>query len=246
MKDNFSDKSDKYAKYRPTYPQEMLDFIFSLLDKKENAWDCGTGTGQIAIELSKEFNNVYATDISQTQLDNAIKKDNIFYSLQSAEQTNFSDNSFDLITVAQAIHWFDFDKFYSEVKRTLKENGVIAVIGYGLIQIDEKVDEIILDFYKNVVGSYWDKERKYIDEKYKTIPFPFNEIESPKFYIKSEWTFEHLLGYFETWSAIKHFIKTNKYNPVDNIFDKLKEAWGNDLSKKITFPVLLRIGNFNH
>ncbi|MFN4150736.1 MAG: class I SAM-dependent methyltransferase [Candidatus Sericytochromatia bacterium] len=246
MKDNFSDKSDKYAKYRPTYPQEMLDFIFSLLDKKENAWDCGTGTGQIAIELSKEFNNVYATDISQTQLDNAIKKDNIFYSLQSAEQTNFSDNSFDLITVAQAIHWFDFDKFYSEVKRTLQENGVIAVIGYGLIQIDEKVDEIILDFYKNVVGFYWDKERKYIDEKYKTIPFPFNEIETPEFYIKSEWTFEHLLGYFETWSAIKHFIKTNQYNPVDNIFDKLKEAWGNDLSKKITFPVLLRIGNFNH
>jgi ubiquinone/menaquinone biosynthesis C-methylase UbiE len=121
MKDNFSDKSDKYAKYRPTYPQEMLDFIFSLLDKKENAWDCGTGTGQIAIELSKEFNNVYATDISKTQLDNAIKKDNIFYSVQSAEKTNFNNKTFDLITVAQAIHWFDFDKFYFEVKRTLKD-----------------------------------------------------------------------------------------------------------------------------
>lgn len=245
MKDNFSDKSDKYAKYRPTYPQEMLDFILSLLDKKENAWDCGTGTGQIAIELSKEFNNVYATDISKTQLDNAIKKDNIFYSVQSAEKTNFNNKTFDLITVAQAIHWFDFDKFYFEVKRTLKDNGLIAVIGYGLIQIDEKVDEIILDFYKNVVGSYWDKERKYIDENYKTIPFPFNEIEAPEFYIKSEWTFEHLLGYFETWSAIKHFIQANQYNPVDNIFDKLKEAWGNDLSKKITFPVLLRIGKLN-
>jgi ubiquinone/menaquinone biosynthesis C-methylase UbiE len=246
MKDNFSDKSDKYAKYRPTYPQEMLDFIFSLLDKKENAWDCGTGTGQIAIELSKEFNNVYATDISKTQLDNAIKKDNIFYSVQSAEKTNFNNKTFDLITVAQAIHWFDFDKFYFEVKRTLKDNGLIAVIGYGLIQIDEKVDEIILDFYKNVVGSYWDKERKYIDENYKTIPFPFNEIEAPEFYIKSEWTFEHLLGYFETWSAIKHFIQANQYNPVDNIFDKLKEAWGNDLSKKITFPVLLRIGKSSY
>jgi ubiquinone/menaquinone biosynthesis C-methylase UbiE len=246
MKDNFSDKSDKYAKYRPTYPQEMLDFILSLLDKKENAWDCGTGTGQIAIELSKEFNNVYATDISKTQLDNAIKKDNIFYSVQSAEKTNFNNKTFDLITVAQAIHWFDFDKFYFEVKRTLKDNGLIAVIGYGLIQIDEKVDEIILDFYKNVVGSYWDKERKYIDENYKTIPFPFNEIEAPEFYIKSEWTFEHLLGYFETWSAIKHFIQANQYNPVDNIFDKLKEAWGNDLSKKITFPVLLRIGKSSY
>lgn len=206
------------------------------------AWDCGTGTGQIAVELSKVFNNVYATDISQTQLDNAIKKDNIFYSIQQAEETSFHDKYFDLITVAQAIHWFDFYRFYSEVKRTLKNDGLIAVIGYGFIQIDPEVDKVMLDFYKNIVGLYWDKERKYVDENYETIPFPFNEIETPKFYIKSEWTFEHLLGYFETWSAIKNFIKANNYNPVDNIFDKLKEAWGNDMIKEVKFPILLIVG----
>lgn len=242
MKDNFSDKSDKYAKYRPTYPDELIDFINSLVINKNNVWDCGTGSGQLAEKLSSFFNNVYATDISKQQLGNAIKKDNIFYSLQSAENTNFEDKYFDLITVAQAIHWFDFDRFYFEVERTLRNDGLIAVIGYGLIQIDKKVDEVISDFYKNIVGSYWDKERKYIDENYETIPFPFNEIDTPKFYIKSEWTFEHLLGYFETWSAIKHFIKANNYNPVDNIFDKLKEAWGNDNNKEVKFPILLRVG----
>lgn len=242
MKDNFSDKSDKYAKYRPTYPNELIDFINSLVKNKNNVWDCGTGSGQLAEKLSTSFEKVFATDISKSQLDNAIKKENIFYSVQSAEKTNFDDKYFDLITVAQAIHWFNFDEFYNEVKRTLKDDGFFAIIGYGLIQIDSNLDGVILDFYKNVVGSYWDKERKYIDENYETIPFPFDEIITPKFYIKSEWTFEHLLGYFETWSAIKHFIKANNFNPVDNIFDKLKNAWGNDVTKEISFPILLRVG----
>jgi len=65
------------------------------------------------------------------------------YAVSAAEKTLFGDNSFDLISVAQAIHWFDFKAFYSEVKRTLKHGGLLAVIAYGLLKINLDADKII-------------------------------------------------------------------------------------------------------
>src|SRR6185503_9076126 len=132
MKDNFSLQSYQYAKFRPTYPKELYDFLLSLVETREVAWDCGTGNGQVANELAKYFKQVYATDISEKQIQQAVKKDNIFYKVESAENTSFPANEFDLITVAQAIHWFSFDEFYNEVNRTIKPGGILAVIGYGL------------------------------------------------------------------------------------------------------------------
>ncbi len=143
---------------------------------------------------------------------------------------------------ALLVHWFNFNDFYTEVKRTIKPNGIIAVIGYGLIETDKDTNEIISRFYKNILGSFWDKERKYIDENYQTIPFPFNEIESPILYNTFEWTFEQLIGYFETWSAVQHYIKLKKENPIDLIKKDLKETWKTGLLKSVRFRILLRIG----
>jgi ubiquinone/menaquinone biosynthesis C-methylase UbiE len=128
-KDNFSSQSDQYAKYRPGYPAAFFEYLNTILTGTQNAWDCGTGNGQVATLLAKMFDTVYATDISQSQLDNAAHADNIIYSVQPAEQTDFPDHHFDLVIVAQAIHWFDFEKFYAEVKRTCKENALLIVIG---------------------------------------------------------------------------------------------------------------------
>ncbi len=242
MKDNFSVQSDQYIKFRPTYPKELYDFLLALVETKHTAWDCGTGNGQIAKELSKYFNKVYATDISEKQIKNAIQGDNIFYKVEGAEKTSFPEKFFNLITVAQAIHWFNFDDFYSEVKRTIKPNGIIAVIGYGFIETDKNTNEIISHFYKTILGVFWDKERKYIDENYQTIPFPFKEIKSPILYNTFKWAFEQLIGYFETWSAVQHYIKTKKENPVDLIKKDLKETWKTGLLKTVRFPILLRIG----
>src|SRR5689334_20990349 len=114
MKDNFSSQSEKYQQFRPTYPDELYTFLFAQVDSKEVAWDCGTGNGQVAKELSKQFRLVYATDISENQIKNASRADNITYQVESAEQSSFPDKCFDLVTVAQAIHWFDFDAFYRE------------------------------------------------------------------------------------------------------------------------------------
>ncbi len=240
MKDNFSSKSSSYAKYRPTYPQELYQFLKEKLDKTEKAWDCGTGNGQVAGALAKFFKEVQATDISQQQLDNAIIQHNIHYSVQAAEKTNFPDNSFDLITVAQAIHWFNFETFYKEVARVLKPDGIIAVIGYSLFKSNPKTNEVILKFYHDIVGPFWDEERKYLDEKYKTIPFPFKELESPVFEQEYEWTFNHLLGYLKTWSAVKHDEKANGENPVALIEEELKATFG--AKNKVVFPILFRLG----
>ncbi|MBD0276442.1 MAG: class I SAM-dependent methyltransferase [Bacteroidota bacterium] len=242
MKDNFSIQSDKYVRYRPTYPAPLYDFILSIVNGKHYVWDCGTGNGQVAYQLANYFEKVFATDISQSQLDNALQNEKIEYSAQPAEKTNFPDDFFDLIVVAQAIHWFDFNRFYSEVKRTLKDNGILVVIGYARLQISAELDTIIAHLYYNVVGPFWDKERRYIDENYRTIPFPFKEIEAPAFENVFDWTFEHLKGYLETWSAVKHFIRERGYNPVDHVYEELKKNWGIADTRRIKFPILLRVG----
>lgn len=242
MKDNFSVSPEQYAKYRPDYPQAMFDFIYPLLNEKVKAWDCGTGNGQVALELSKDFQIVEATDISEQQLKHAFQGDNINYSTQPAEKTNFEDNTFDLITVAQAVHWFDVDKFNEEVKRVGKPNSIIALIGYELNNITPEIDAVIRHFYKNIIGEYWDPERKHIQNRYQQIPFPFKELETPEINNIKLWKFEHLLGYLNTWSAVKHFINKNKYNPITEIEAELREAWGNVEVRRVIFPIIFRVG----
>ena len=242
MKDNFSTQSDQYAKYRPKYPNDFFDYLGTIIKNKHVAWDCGTGNGQVAIELAKRFTMVYATDISVAQLAQAQQLPNVIYSVQAAEKTNFPNDFFDLITVAQAIHWFDFEKFYGEIKRTAKPNATLVVMGYGKIEVSPEIDTIISDFYKNTIGNYWDKERKYIDEFYKTIPFPFEEIETPSFSISYNWSLDHFMGYLGTWSAVKHYINDTMQNPLDVIENQLEDLWERDVVKKIKFPLLLRIG----
>ncbi|RNL49686.1 class I SAM-dependent methyltransferase [Pedobacter jejuensis] len=242
MKDNFSTQSAEYAIYRPTYPQELYDYLLNLIDNKDAAWDCATGNGQVARVLAQHFQSVYATDISEKQLSQALKLPNILYDVAPAEKINVPDGSFDLITVAQAIHWFNFDDFYSEVKRTLKPDGVLAVIGYGLMFIDKKVDKAVHKLYEDILGKYWDSERRYIEEGYKTIPFPFDEIVAPHFQIKTTWNFNQMIGYLNTWSSLQHYKKANDRNPLEYMFTELKEAWGSDAEKDVHFPILLRVG----
>jgi ubiquinone/menaquinone biosynthesis C-methylase UbiE len=241
MKDNFSTRADKYAQFRPTYPEALFDHLFGLSPEKGTSWDCGTGNGQIAQRLAPVFQHVEATDISRQQLDNAVQLPNIHYSVQAAEKTGFPDHYFDLITVAQAIHWFDFEAFYAEVDRTIKPGGILAVIGYNLPRFNSAVDAVVDAFYRNVVGPYWDKERRYIDEDYRTIPFPYAELPAPAFTIDVQWPFDHLMGYIETWSAVKHYQKGNDENPVALVESRLKAAWGAADQLSGYFPILLRI-----
>lgn len=242
MKDNFSEEADKYARYRPSYPDEFFEFLRTLVPHPENTWDCGTGNGQVAEKLAEIATHVYATDISQTQLEQAVAKSTIIYSRQPAEKTNFENDFFDLIVVAQAVHWFDFEAFYSEVKRTAKNNALLVVMGYGKLSITPELDLVLDKLYYTVLGEYWDRERKYIDENYQTIPFPFEELPAPDFQNTYTWSFKHLIGYLETWSAVKHYRRQHAKNPIDLVYQELEVAWGKAMHHEINFPLLLRIG----
>jgi len=241
MKDYFSTHSGQYKRFRPTYPAELYSFLISQVNERKHAWDCGTGNGQVAVELAKNFNRVDATDISSQQLNQAPKQKNIHYSVQPAEQTNFPDNRFDLITVAQAIHWFNIDEFYKEVIRTIKSGGCFAVIGYGLVETFPKADSILSHFYRDIVGPFWDYERRYLEEKYQTIPFPFREIKTPEFYSTFEWSFDQLIGYLGTWSSVQHYRNKKGDNPVDLIYEDLKTCWSGKI-QTVKFPFFLRLG----
>lgn len=241
MKDNFSKQSLAYAQFRPHYPDAMIDYVVSFAKSRESALDAATGNGQVAQKLAAHFQTVYATDISARQLENATTASNIIYKVEPAEHTGFADSQFDLITVAQAVHWFRFDDFYKEIYRILKPNGIFAVMGYGLFSTNPGSDKILMDYYHNIVGPYWDAERKYIDENYQTIPFPFEEIPTQQFHNQLSWSFEQLTGYLETWSATQHYKNANGSDPVDLIREALKKSWEAG-DKQVFFPLLLRIG----
>lgn len=241
MKDNFSSQANLYSLYRPTYPPELFEFLLSQVPQREAAWDCATGNGQTAAELAKYFISVNATDISQRQLDHAVQVPNIVYTVQPAEQTSFEDNSFDLITVSQALHWFKFDEFYKEVRRVGKPDAVIAAWAYSLLRISPVIDELVSDYHFNTLKDYWDAERKYVDDGYNGIPFPFAEIISPQFFITSYWSLQEMEGYLRTWSALQKFVKANENDPVKELIDKLKIHWPEEKAK-VVFPVHLKIG----
>jgi SAM-dependent methyltransferase len=240
-KDNFSRQSADYARFRPGYPQELFDWLYSHCAGYEAAWDCATGNGQAAVNIAEKFEVVYATDLSISQLENSIKKENIIYRQGKAEEPDFENDSFDLVTVAQALHWLNHDKFFSEVKRVAKNGAIFAAWGYGLLSILPEINELIHKFYTDITGPYWDKERRHVDDHYASIPFPIEELPCPVFAMHYNWTSKHIIGYLNSWSAVQHYIKMKKANPIDIIKSDLEKAWG-DGERLVTFPIFMRAG----
>lgn len=242
-KDLFSKQSDLYARYRPTYPKELYDYILSFVKEKNTAWDCATGNGQAAVVLADHFKKVIATDISAAQIDKAIKKENIEYSVCSAESTPFADNTFDLVTVAQAYHWIKWDEFKKEVTRVCKPEAVIAIWTYNRNKIgDKKIDDAIFSFYENVTKSYWDNERKYVEELYETVEFEYELLPVKQFETTLNWQREDMIGYISSWSAIQKYIKVNGHSPIPTIEEEIKKLWPEGEVKKVVFPIYLKLG----
>ncbi len=242
-KENFSKQAHLYRKFRPQYPKALLQMLAELPENNVCLWDCGTGNGQVAAALSTAFKTVQATDISTEQIKYAIPKDNIHYSVQAAEKTSFDANQFDLITVAQAMHWFDFDAFYKEVQRVAKKNAILAIWGYGLLRISEEIDVLIDDYYTQIIGPYWDVERKHIDNHYTSIPFPFEALEINRSYsIDLQWKLDELEGYLNTWSSLQKYLREHATNPVDTVIKQIEAYWGKEEIKEVSFPIFLKIG----
>lgn len=240
MKDLFSTGSQLYQKARPSYPLAVLEAILKYVPEQQLAWDCAAGSGQFTQLLAPYFEHVVATDLSAQQLEQAPRLENVSYQVQLAETTSFLGQSFDLITVAQAIHWFDFEAFYSEVHRCLKPDGVLAVVGYGVLELaDVELNALVQKLYSNTLQMYWDAERQYIDTAYQTIPFPFEEIMMPSLFMNYRWNAEQLLNYLSTWSAVKHYVAKRQQDPLLELRHSLEQR--SDLFE-LRFPIFMRVG----
>ncbi len=242
MKDNFSGQSASYAAARPGYPDTLIAFLLNEAAARDAALDCGTGNGQLAIKLAPHFTTVFATDMSEAQLARAPQAANIIYRREAAESSSFINGQFDLVTVAQALHWFDFDAFYREVYRVLRADGLFAAIGYGLPRISPEIDRVIDHFYQDITGPYWDPERRYVDEEYATIPFPFEEIPTPRIEDRQVWSLARLHTFLSSWSAVQHYLKATGNDPMAAIRDELSRAWGDEALREVRFPIFLRAG----
>ncbi|KAA3619274.1 MAG: class I SAM-dependent methyltransferase [Calditrichaeota bacterium] len=244
--DHFSRQSASYKNYRPDYPAALFTFLAEQAPSRNLAWDCATGNGQSALGLAPYFTSIIATDASSNQINNAVKLENIKYVVANAEKTILQDGSVDLITVAQAFHWFNSAKFYAEAKRVLKNRGIIAIWSYNLISISPNLDTVIADFYSTTLHGFWPEERQLVENNYQGISFPFRQITVPEFQMRAQWSFDHLIGYMGTWSAVQKYIKTNGIDPVAGCRAKLQAEWGDlTLVKDVSWPLTLIVGEHN-
>ncbi|MDR2239371.1 MAG: class I SAM-dependent methyltransferase [Zoogloeaceae bacterium] len=243
FKDHFSRQAPDYARYRPNYPAGLFAWLAEIAPARAVVWDCGTGSGQAAVGLAAHFERVIATDPSRTQLAHAEPHPRVDYRLAPAEDSRLDAASVDLVTVAQAIHWFDLDKFYAEAKRVLKPGGVIAAWTYTLLDVEAGLDELLLDLYKNVVGPYWPLERWMVDDRYRSLPFPFEPITAPAFEIRTEWSRDDLIGYLGTWSATQAYVKAKGVDPLPDLARRMAPLWPDPATiKTLRWPLHLRVG----
>ena len=240
FKDHFSAHAVEYAKFRPRYPKELFRWLATVAPERELAWDCATGNGQAAVELAELFECVIATDASEKQIGRAEAHACVGYRVAPAEESGIDSNTVDLITVAQALHWFDLDRFYAEARRVSKPGGVLAVWAYKLATVSPEIDAVVNHYYSEVVGPFWPEERILV-EKFEELAFPFPEIEAPPFEMVAEWNAEHLIGYLRTWSATQGFRAANQRDPLEEIEEGLRTAWGNGV-RRVVWPLTVRVG----
>lgn len=243
FKDHFSAASDQYAAYRPNYSAALFNWLANQCVEHNTAWDCATGNGQAALGLAAHFLQVIATDASSEQVRHATPHPRIDYRVAPAEASGLDAHSVNLVTVAQAAHWFDLSCFYTEVARVLKPGGLIALWGYGRMVLPEDMDAPFLHFYDKTVGPYWPAERALIDDAYRSLDFPFNEMPAPAFEIEVEWTLTQLVAYLSTWSAVKRYQAECENNPLPALMAELQTHWGNpDTARKLQWPLFMRVG----
>jgi SAM-dependent methyltransferase len=242
FQDHFSTQADAYARFRPIYPDALYAWLASRAPARELAWDCGTGSGQAAVALAAHFTRVIASDPSREQIAHAAAHARVCYMVASAEQPPAEALGADLVTVAQALHWFDFARFYPALERVLKPGGLFAAWGYGPMRILPAVDAIVTHYRMDVVGPYWPPERRHIENGYRSIPFPLAELAVPEFEMTASWTLEDLHGYLDTWSATRRYLKARGQHPLLPLRPALAEAWGGVPARQVAWPLFLRLG----
>ena len=240
FKDHFSEQSAGYARHRPHYPESLFHFLSSLTGGHARAWDCATGSGQAAVALTRHYETVIATDASDAQIDFALPHDAVDYRVARAEESGLESGSIDLVTVGQALHWFDIERFSAEAARVLAAGGVLAAWCYELCTVTPACDAVIDRLYSAIVDEFWPSERDLVENRYAGIELPGDAIEVPSFAMTATWRVDDMLGYLQTWSACKHYEREHGSDPVQQIQGALVDAWG-DNPRNVAWPMTVRV-----
>jgi SAM-dependent methyltransferase len=242
-KDHFSAQAADYARYRPHYPAELFRWLADAAPGRSLAWDCATGNGQVAAGLALHFSAVMASDASAEQLRQAPALPGVTYRVEPAERSTLGDASADLVTVGQALHWFDLERFYRETRRVLRPGGLVAAWCYNLLSCEPEVDRAVGRFYREVVGPYWPADRAKVEHGYRDLPFPFEPVAPPDLALHADWDLERLLGYLGTWSASQRYRAERGADPLQEIAEPLAAAWGSpERRRRIKWPLHFRVG----
>jgi SAM-dependent methyltransferase len=235
--------SDGYTRFRPRYPRALFEFVASLTPVHRRAWDCGAGSGQATLDLAEWFDEVQGTDVSAEQIARAPAHPKILWHVAAAEAAPLVGGSVDLVAVAQALHWFDHRRFYEEVRRVASATAAITAWSYSAPLMDGAVGTALTQFTRETLGPYWPPERRYVDEAYRTIPFPFERIAAPELELTERWTRGQVLGYVRTWSATSSYIEKHRADPVLGLERQLDDLWPNASNARlIAWPLVILAG----
>lgn len=258
--DHFSEAAGEYARFRPAYPPELVDWLADRVLGREPAvgpdpagppdiapgvaWDAGCGSGQLSVALARRFGRVLATDASREQLARAAPHARVEYRMAVAGDSGLPPSSADLATAAQAAHWFDLDPYYAEVRRVVRPGGVVALVSYGSASTGSGVDAVLRRFHDDLLAPHWPPERRHVEDGYRSLPFPFREVEAPAFRMEADWTFARYIGYLGTWSSVRRLARTEGREALPGLRAELEGAWGDpERRRTVVWPLALRVGH---
>jgi SAM-dependent methyltransferase len=237
FQDHFSDHAEEYARYRPTYPDGLFEAIAAAAPARDAAWDVGCGNGQASLALAKYFGHVEASDASAEQIAAATPHPRVRYEVSPAEAPSLADHSIDAILIAQALHWFDHEKFYAAVRRVAKANALIVAVMYDLAEVTPDIDHVIHTFYRGAIGPYWPGDRRHIDTHYRSIAWPFAPVTLMVPPIQAHWSLDDLLHYIGTWSAVTRFKADGHPDPLPALNAELMPLWADDQIHMVQWPL---------
>ena len=242
--DHFSGVASGYAAFRPQYPAALFEWLASVCQRHEVAWDCACGSGQASRPLASHFDLVVGTDASPTQVVAAEGSENTRFVVAASERTPLADGAFDLVTVAQALHWFVGEGFFAEVRRVVRPGGVFAAWTYGMPHIvSEPVEKVVHDFINDLLGPFWPPEIRMVLDGYASIDLPLEELEAPAFEMNVEWALDQFLGFVHTWSAVGRYDEEHGEDPVLQLGAELEELWGGEEDLlPVSYRLDLRVG----
>lgn len=244
FEDHFGGVAQAYREFRPEYPDALFDHLAGLCVRRQRAWDCACGSGQATLALAARFEEVIATDASREQLALAPAHPRVAYRVVPAEASGIESASVDLITVAQALHWFDLAAFYAEVWRVARSGAVLAAWSYGVLRIEAPAaDAVARNFYECTLGPFWPPERRIVESGYSELDFPFEPLAAPQLDLEVQWTLAQLLGYFRSWSAVRRYRRSRGEDPVVEVAAQLARVWGDPAREyRVVWPLALRVG----